>query len=279
MKTSWKVRARSDALANTNRLFLLMSASLNFVSPILTSRRIATQNLCSWEALTLVDLVAKIQSKNCNLHLSWCTCHIISSISMSHISIVGDWFCSAKCQEIHHRLRNRVNLGPIDLDEDYQWQLLHGKDGTTSTTWQLKGCQDILEESFDPIIDQISKQNLVKGMVYSEQQGEWDHSGMFAAVLKYKVGFLTGQRKLAWLAAKQETRMQNILMMRNARRKRIEGHLEQQLAGEKDTLSKKSLSSKGFAIPKVCDWLNEEIGSAREQFQWLKLPEISWFDF
>ena len=101
--------------------------------------------------------------------------------------VIGDWFCSGKCKDIHHALRERVEQGAVDLGDDYQWQLLHGKDGTTSTTWQLKGCQDILEESFDPIIDQISKQNLVKGMVYSEQQGEWDHSGMFAAVLKYKV--------------------------------------------------------------------------------------------
>ena len=99
----------------------------------------------------------------------------------------GDWFCSPKCQDIHHALRARVALGLVDLNDDYQWQLLHGKDQTTYTTWQLKGCQEILEESFDPIIDQISKQNLVRGMVYSEQQGEWDHTGMFAAILKYKV--------------------------------------------------------------------------------------------
>ena len=109
---------------------------------------------------------------------------------LQSLCYTGDWFCSGKCKDIHHALRERVEQGAVDLGDDYQWQLLHGKDGTTSTTWQLKGCQDILEESFDPIIDQISKQNLVKGMVYSEQQGEWDHSGMFAAVLKYKVEIL-----------------------------------------------------------------------------------------
>lgn len=66
-------------------------------------------------------------------------------------------------------------------------QLLHGKDGSHGTTWALKACYEILQESFDPIIDQVSRQDLVKGMVYSEQQGEWDHTGMFTAILRHKV--------------------------------------------------------------------------------------------
>ena len=66
-------------------------------------------------------------------------------------------------------------------------QLLHGKDGSHGTTWALKACYEILQESFDPIIDQVSRQDLVRGMVYSEQQGEWDHTGMFTAILRHKV--------------------------------------------------------------------------------------------
>lgn len=74
----------------------------------------------------------------------------------------------------------------MDINSEYQWQLLHGKDGSHSTTWALKACYEILQESFDPIIDQVSGQDLVKGMVFSVQQGEWDHTGMFAAILRYK---------------------------------------------------------------------------------------------
>ena len=75
----------------------------------------------------------------------------------------------------------------MQIDEDYQWQILHGKDGTHGTTWALKGAYDILDEGFDPILDQITEQDLIKAMVYSEKQGEWDYTGMFAAILKYKV--------------------------------------------------------------------------------------------
>ena len=99
----------------------------------------------------------------------------------------GDWFCSGKCKEIHAALRARVAEGSFNIDADYQWQLLHGKDGSHATTWALKACYEILQESFDPIIDQVSGQDLVRGMVHSMQQGEWDHTGMFTAVLRHKV--------------------------------------------------------------------------------------------
>ena len=75
----------------------------------------------------------------------------------------------------------------MTIDEDYQWQLLHGKDGTHGTTWSLKGAHEILNDGFDPILDQLSGQDLLKPMVYSEKQGEWDYSGMFTAVLRHGV--------------------------------------------------------------------------------------------
>ena len=75
----------------------------------------------------------------------------------------------------------------MTIDEDYQWQLLHGKDGTHGTTWALKGAHEILNDGFDPILDQLSGQDLLKPMVYSEKQGEWDYSGMFTAVLRHRV--------------------------------------------------------------------------------------------
>lgn len=99
----------------------------------------------------------------------------------------GDWFCSERCQQIYVELRQHVEVGPVNIDEDYQWQLLHGKNGRHATTWTLKACHDILQESFDPIIDQVSGEDLLCGMVYSEKQGEWDHTGMFAAILRHKV--------------------------------------------------------------------------------------------
>ena len=44
-----------------------------------------------------------------------------------------------------------------------------------------------MQESFDPIIDAVSGQDLLPGMVYRLQQGDWEHSGFFAIILRQKV--------------------------------------------------------------------------------------------
>ena len=53
----------------------------------------------------------------------------------------------------------------------------------------LKLCllQDILTESFDPIVELTTGADLMMAMVYAQELGDWDYSGMYTAVLKFKV--------------------------------------------------------------------------------------------
>jgi hypothetical protein len=65
--------------------------------------------------------------------------------------------------------------------------LMQGKDGTIATTWALKAVHDILCESFDPIMDLVSGADLMPAMVYARELGGWDYTGMFTALLRFKV--------------------------------------------------------------------------------------------
>ncbi len=47
--------------------------------------------------------------------------------------------------------------------------------------------QDILTESFDPIVELTTGADLMMAMVYAQELGDWDYSGMYTAVLKFKV--------------------------------------------------------------------------------------------
>ena len=47
--------------------------------------------------------------------------------------------------------------------------------------------QDILIESFDPIVELTTGADLMVAMVYAQELGDWDYSGMYTAVLKFKV--------------------------------------------------------------------------------------------
>ena len=54
--------------------------------------------------------------------------------------------------------------------------------------------QDILTESFDPIVELTTGADLMMAMVYAQELGDWDYSGMYTAVLKFKVQMLKLQR-------------------------------------------------------------------------------------
>ena len=52
---------------------------------------------------------------------------------------------------------------------------------------QPDALQDILTESFDPIVELTTGADLMMAMVYAQELGDWDYSGMYTAVLKFKV--------------------------------------------------------------------------------------------
>ena len=45
-----------------------------------------------------------------------------------------------------------------------------------------------MQESFDPIIDLTSGRDLLPDMVYSQELGSWDYTGMYSVLLKHEVG-------------------------------------------------------------------------------------------
>jgi hypothetical protein len=65
--------------------------------------------------------------------------------------------------------------------------LLHGRDDSPTTETSLGDASNILQESFNPIIDQGSGQDLMAAMVYAESLGEFDYRGFFTALLYYQV--------------------------------------------------------------------------------------------
>ena len=65
---------------------------------------------------------------------------------------------------------------------------------------QLGDLQDILTESFDPIVELTTGADLMMAMVYAQELGDWDYSGMYTAVLKFKVWAPVSAGALACLA-------------------------------------------------------------------------------
>lgn len=66
-------------------------------------------------------------------------------------------------------------------------QLLHGSNGSPTVVGSLEEAAEILQESFDPIMDKASNQDLIPAMVHSEGLGEWDFHGVFTVLLFYEV--------------------------------------------------------------------------------------------
>lgn len=138
----------------------------------------------------------------------------------------GDWFCSQECGRIHAVLRRHVAAGlmpvvapapppvlpvldgengaieapPAEVEDEvpgddpslyteaqpYTWQVLNGKNGQSATTHAIRAAADILQESFDPIMDLASNKDLLPLMLYAQQYKDWDYRGMYTLLLRYK---------------------------------------------------------------------------------------------
>ncbi|KAL3153902.1 hypothetical protein ABBQ32_013467 [Trebouxia sp. C0010 RCD-2024] len=104
----------------------------------------------------------------------------------------GDWFCSDDCSGIWGALNARVAAGPTALDTpDYTLQLMRGRDTSRTpvaeaTNDAIDTAQQVLQESFDPIIDKATKENLLLLMTKAEVKGEYDYRGMYTALLTHQ---------------------------------------------------------------------------------------------
>lgn len=68
----------------------------------------------------------------------------------------------------------------------YTWQVLNGKDGKVATTYSVRAAMEILQESFDPIIDLSTNTDLLPLMLNAEQYRDWDYRGVYTLLLRYK---------------------------------------------------------------------------------------------
>ncbi|DBA96080.1 TPA: hypothetical protein ACH3X1_001578 [Trebouxia sp. C0004] len=110
---------------------------------------------------------------------------------LSHLP-TGDWFCSEGCSGIWQALNGRVSAGPAPLDPpEYTLQLMRGRDtsglpAADATNAAIDTAQQVLQESFDPIIDKATKENLLLLMTKAEVKGEYDYRGMYTALLTHQ---------------------------------------------------------------------------------------------
>eukprot|EP00798_Chlamydomonas_sp_ICE-L_P014358 gene14358-20355_t len=115
----------------------------------------------------------------------------------------GDWFCQQDCKRVRGELLGLVEQGETVCSPDgHTWQVFHGDDGTEDTLATMQVIQDILQESFDPIIDvvviqgilgesfdpiiDVSGQDLLPKMVEAGVLGDWHFEGMFTILLKHR---------------------------------------------------------------------------------------------
>ena len=109
----------------------------------------------------------------------------------------GDWFCSEVCSSIWDKLNATVAAGLTPLQSPkyppgYTIQMLRGrvtidKPNAAATNDAIDIAQNVLQESFDPIIDKATKENLLLLMTKAEVKGEYDYRGMYTALLSHEV--------------------------------------------------------------------------------------------
>ena len=83
-------------------------------------------------------------------------------------------------------------LDPLAYPSGYTIQMLRGRASPDSpspegTNAAIDIAQNVLQESFDPIIDKATKENLLLLMTKAEVKGEYDYRGMYTALLSHEV--------------------------------------------------------------------------------------------
>jgi len=109
----------------------------------------------------------------------------------------GDWFCTGDCERIAARLATAVDAGPLPLPPGcaaraasaqggvYSLQVLRGAPPDDVDAQEaLDSVLEILSDSFDPILDVASGQDLLPLMVTAEVARDHDFGGMHALLLR-----------------------------------------------------------------------------------------------
>ncbi|KAI5074850.1 hypothetical protein GOP47_0010811 [Adiantum capillus-veneris] len=113
-----------------------------------------------------------------------------SCLSKCRSRFEGTWFCTKRCQSVFEKLRKLVG-SIFAIDKDLSWMLLRSS-GEESIALETATSQDrlcealkILQQCFDPIIDQESGVNVLSQLVYSRKSSvrRLDCSGFYIMLL------------------------------------------------------------------------------------------------
>lgn len=79
----------------------------------------------------------------------------------------GDWYCCHECAALRDQLDLWVKAGDVPLGPAHALQAIRGKDGTIGTGKKLATALDLLQGSFDPIMDAGNSVDLLPLIVYA----------------------------------------------------------------------------------------------------------------
>ncbi|GLI61577.1 hypothetical protein VaNZ11_003959, partial [Volvox africanus] len=169
----------------------------------------------------------------------------------------GEWFCSDECMKIRQLLTDALEQGENIMPGNpaYRWQFIRGRDGTKATARALKTVLEILQESFDPIIDNGSGEDLLPRMVHAESAGDYDFQGMYAILLRYRGADkeARGRPVLAALVRVLGSSMAEIPLVATRYDCRRQGHLRALVEGLRHRLI--ALGVRAMVLPATADAL------------------------
>lgn len=97
----------------------------------------------------------------------------------------AEWFCCDDCRRVHGVLSTQVAKGDVPLAGEHSWQVLRGPDGSEETAAILRTAHELLQESFDPIIDVVNGVDLMPLMIYCQSYRDWDYCGCHTLLLRH----------------------------------------------------------------------------------------------
>lgn len=112
----------------------------------------------------------------------------------------GNWFCTVACERLYYVVKGLVVCGPVKVLDyamdsvraklrndvttfDVKWKVFHGKDDFPENRLLLKGAVHIFHDCFNPIIDSITGEDIIRSMAYGLQLDASDFGGVLCAVL------------------------------------------------------------------------------------------------
>ncbi|KIY93292.1 hypothetical protein MNEG_14670 [Monoraphidium neglectum] len=98
----------------------------------------------------------------------------------------GDWYCSCECAVLRDQIDIWVSQADVPLGATHSLQAIRGKDGSIGTSKKLGTALDLLQGSFDPIMDAGNSVDLLPLIVYARAYREWDFSNMMTLLLRHK---------------------------------------------------------------------------------------------